>query len=71
MLPSLSSCLGKLHVQGVPAECKALLERLGGVTGLALKLCSNAEMGINPDDTIERVEAYVVVVVVVVVCTLS
>ena len=50
---------GKLHQQGEVAEAKASLERLGGVQGIATKLCSNVDKGINPDDLIERVEAYV------------
>lgn len=54
-------CAGKLHVQGVPEECRSLLERLGGVRGIATKLSTNVETGINADDIIERVEAYVVV----------
>lgn len=48
---------GKLHVQGVAEECRSLLERLGGVRGIATKLCSNVDAGINADDIIERVEA--------------
>jgi hypothetical protein len=50
---------GKLHVQGVPEECRSLLERLGGVRGIATKLSTNVDTGINANDTIERVEAYV------------
>lgn len=57
----LGMCAGKLHVQGVPDECRSLLERLGGVRGIATKLSTNVETGINADDIIERVEAYVVV----------
>ena len=48
-------------MQGVPEECRSLLERLGGVRGIATKLSTNVETGINADDIIERVEAYVVV----------
>ena len=39
------------------AEAKAVLQRLGGASGIALKLCSNTDTGITPHDTIERVEA--------------
>jgi hypothetical protein len=53
--------LGKLHVHGAAAECKALLLRLGGVRGLATKLSTNLLTGIpdSPDEVNNRIEAYV------------
>ncbi len=42
---------GKLHVHGNDEECKASLERAGGVRGLATKLSTNLLSGINGDAT--------------------
>ena len=38
-------------MQGVPEECRSLLERLGGVRGIATKLSTNVETGIKPNAT--------------------
>jgi hypothetical protein len=54
--------LGKLHVHGDPAGCKEALERLGGVKGLATKLCTSLLTGLpeGDEEVSHRQEAYVV-----------
>jgi hypothetical protein len=53
--------LGKLHVHGDPAGCKEALERLGGVKGLATKLCTSLLTGLpeGEEEVPHRQEAYV------------
>ncbi len=51
---------GKLHTHGQPAECKAQLQRLGGVQGLATHLATNLQTGLalsHPHVLSERQEA--------------